>query len=139
MDFAQLFDEARKGNRDAAWQLGDLYREASHGVKYSPKQAFRWYAESALAGSATGQNNVGAAFENGFGCKQNYAKAAKWYRIAASQGLNTAMSNLAFLYLHGYGLSADKAEALKWFKRGAAAGCKKSKRMVEAVLGQDAK
>jgi TPR repeat protein len=49
------------------------------------------------------------------------------------------MSNLAFLYLHGYGTRQDKAEALKWFKRGAAAGCKKSKRMVAAVLGQDAK
>ena len=66
-------DEARKGNRDAAWQLGDLYREAARGVKFSPKQAFRWYAESALAGSPTGQNNVGAAYENGLGCKQNYA------------------------------------------------------------------
>ena len=137
MDLAQLLEEARKGNRDAAWQLGDLFREASNGVKFSPKQSFRWYAESALAGSPTGQNNIGAAYENGFGCKQNYALAAKWYGLAASQGLNVAMSNLAFLYLHGYGLKADKAEALKWFKRGAAAGCKKSKRMVEAVLGAD--
>jgi uncharacterized protein len=139
MDLAKLFDDARKGNRDAAWQLGDLYREAARGVKFSPKQAFRWYAESALAGSPTGQNNVGAAYENGLGCKQNYAQAAKWYRLAAGQGLNVAMSNLAFLYLHGYGMRADKAEALRWFQRGAAAGCKKSKRMVEAVLGDDRK
>jgi TPR repeat protein len=106
-------------------------------MQYSPKQAFRWYAESALAGSPTGQNNVGAAFENGLGCKQSYAKAAKWYRIAAEQGLNVAMSNLAFLYLHGYGTKPDKAEALEWFKRGAAAGCRKSKKMVEAVLGDE--
>lgn len=139
MDLAQLLDEARKGNRDAAWQLGDLYREAARGVKYSPKQAFRWYAESALAGSPTGQNNVGAAFENGLGCKQDYAKAAKWYGLAAAQGLNTAMANLAFLYLHGYGTKQDKTEALKWFRRGAAAGCKKSKRMVEAVTGHGRK
>jgi TPR repeat protein len=137
MDFAKLFEEANNGNRDAAWQLGDLYREAAHGVKFSPKQAFRWYAESALAGSPTGQNNVGAAFENGLGCKQSYQKARKWYELAANQGLNVAMANLAFLYLHGYGTRPDKAEALKWFKRGAAAGCKKSKRMIEAVLGDD--
>jgi TPR repeat protein len=115
MDLAKLFDEARGGNRDAAWQLGDLYREAAHGM----------------------QNNVGAAFENGLGCKQSYAKAAKWYRIAAEQGLNVAMSNLAFLYLNGYGTKPDKAEALEWFKRGAAAGCRKSKKMVEAVLGDE--
>ena len=139
MDLARLFDEARKGDRDAAWQLGDLYREASHGVKYSPKQAFRWYAESALAGSPTGQNNIGAAYENGLGCPQSFAKAAKWYKLAAEQGLNTAMANLAFLYLHGYGTKADKAEALKWFKRGAAAGCKKSKKIVASLLGDEAK
>ena len=139
MDLAKLFDEARKGNRDAAWQLGDLYREAMHGVKYSPKQAFRWYAESALAGSATGQNNVGASYEHGLGCQQSYAKAAKWYRLAAEQGLNTAMGNLAFLYLNGYGTSVDKTEALRWFKRGAAAGCKKSKKIVQSMLGEDAK
>jgi TPR repeat protein len=139
MDLAQLFDAARKGNGEAAWQLGDLYREASHGVKFSPKQAFRWYAESALGGSATGQNNVGAAFENGLGCRQSYAKAAKWYRLAAQQGLNTAMSNLAFLYLYGYGTKPDKAEALKWFRKGAEAGCRKSKRMVDAMLSEERK
>jgi TPR repeat protein len=136
MDLANLLEQARNGNRDAAWQIGDLYREAAHGVKFSPKQAFRWYAESALAGSATGQNNVGAAFENGLGCRQSYAMAHKWYRRAAEQGLNTAMANLAFLYLHGLGTKADKAEALRWFKRGAAAGCRKSKKMVETVLRQ---
>jgi TPR repeat protein len=137
VDLAKLFDEARGGDRDAAWQLGDLYREAAHGVKFSPKQAFRWYAESALAGSPTGQNNVGAAFENGLGCKQSFQQARKWYLLAANQGLNVAMSNVAFLYLHGFGTTPDKAEALRWFKRGAAAGCKKSKKMIEAVLGED--
>ena len=136
-DLAKLFEEARNGDRDAAWQLGDLYREAAHGVTFSPKQAFRWYAESALAGSPTGQNNVGAAYENGLGCKQSFQLARKWYELAANQGLNVAMANLAFLYLHGYGTKAYKAEALKWYKRGAAAGCKKSKKMIEAVLGDD--
>ena len=85
------------------------------------------------------RTRLGAAFENGLGCKQNYAKAAKWYKLAAEQGLNTAMANLAFLYLHGFGTRADKAEALKWFKRGAAAGCKKSKKIVASLLGDEAK
>jgi TPR repeat protein len=134
MDIAQLLEAAERGDRDAAWQLGDLYREAA-GLKYSPRAAFRWYAQSALAGSPTGQNNVGAAFENGLGCEQSYAKAAKWYRLAAMQGLGVAMSNLAFLYLYGYGMKADKVEALRWFKLGAESGCTKSQRMLDAVLG----
>jgi TPR repeat protein len=135
MDFAQTLEAAQRGDRDAAWQLGDMYREATGGVKYSPRAAYRWYAQSALAGSATGQNNVGAAFENGLGCEQSYAKAAKWYRLAALQGLGVAMSNLAFLYLYGYGMKADKAEALHWFKLGAESGCTKSQRRLDAVLG----
>lgn len=137
MELARILEAAKNGNPDAAWQLGDLYREATRGVKYSPRCAYRWYAESALGGSATGQNNVGAAFENGLGCRQSYAKAAKWYRLAAQQGLRVAMSNLAFLYLYGHGVKADKAEALKWFRQGAAAGCSKSKRMVATVLGDE--
>src|SRR4029079_9652038 len=68
MDLAQLMEAADNGDCDAAWEVGDMYRQASHGVKYSPKAAFRWYAQSALAGSATGQNNIGAAYENGLGC-----------------------------------------------------------------------
>jgi len=136
MDTARILEAAKGGNRDAAWQLGNLYREALRGVRYSPRSAFRWYAESALAGSATGQNNVGAAYENGLGCAQSYARAAKWYRLAAEQGLAVAMANLGFLHLHGYGVPADRAEALHWFRRGAAAGCHKASAMAEALLGE---
>ena len=136
-ELTRLLVDVRKGDREAAWKIGDLYREATHGIKYSPKQAYRWYAESALNGSATGQNNVGAAFENGVGCAQSYAKAAKWYRLAASQGSGVAMANLAFLYLNGFGMKADRREALRWFKRGAAAGCPRSKRMVKTVFADE--
>lgn len=136
MNINGLIEAARRGDRDAAWQLGDCYREGAGGLAFSPKSAFRWYAESALAGSATGQNNVGAAYENGFGCRQSYTLAAKWYRLAATQGMGVAMANLAFLHLNGFGTRRDKAEALRWFRRGAAAGCRKSKRMLEAVRGE---
>jgi TPR repeat protein len=136
MDINGLIEAARRGDRDAAWQLGDCYREGLAGLVFSPRTAFRWYAESALAGSPTGQNNVGAAYENGFGCRQSYTLAAKWYRLAAGQGMGVAMANLAFLHLNGYGTRRDKAEALRWFRRGAAAGCRKSKRMLEAVRGE---
>jgi TPR repeat protein len=136
MDTNSLIEAARRGDRDAAWQLGDRYREGGSGLAFSPRTAFRWYAQSALAGSPTGQNNVGAAYENGFGCRQSFTLAAKWYRLAAAQGMGVAMANLAFLHLHGYGTPPDKAEALRWFKRGAAAGCRKSKRMLEAVRGE---
>jgi uncharacterized protein len=134
---AQLMHDVDRGDRDAAWKIGDLYREATHGTKYSPRSAYRWYAQSALGGSAIGQNNVGAAFENGVGCTQSYAKAAKWYRLSAAQGFGVAMANLGFLHLNGYGVKRDRKEALRWFKLGAKAGCRKSERMVKTVLGEE--
>ena len=132
-----LMNDARNGDSEAARKIGDMYREGTHGIKYSQRSAYRWYAESALGGSPVGQNNVGAAFENGVGCTQSFAKAAKWYRLSADQGFGVAMANLGFLYLNGYGVKPDRAEALSWFKRGAAAGCPKSKRMVKTVLGEE--
>jgi TPR repeat protein len=136
-ELEQLLQAARNGDREAIWKVGDFYREAKPGVKYSPKTAFRWYAESALAGSATGQNNVGAAFENGVGCEQSYAKAAKWYRLSAAQGCGVAMANLGFLYLYGFGVKPNRKEALGWFKRAAALGCPRSKRILKTVRADD--
>jgi TPR repeat protein len=54
-----LMNDARNGDAEAARKIGDMYREGANGTKYSPRSAYRWYAESALGGSAVGQNNVG--------------------------------------------------------------------------------
>ena len=51
--------ESRRSARRRA-DLGDMCREALGGLRYSPKQTYRWYAKSALAGDANGQNNLGA-------------------------------------------------------------------------------
>ena len=136
-ELTQLMDDARNGDREACWKIGDIYREAKLGTKYSPKLAFRWYAESALSGHPTGQNNVGAAFENGVGCTQNYAKAAKWYRLSAAQGCGVAMANLGFLYLYGFGVKPNRKEAMSWFKRAAALGCPRSKRILKTVRADE--
>jgi TPR repeat protein len=85
--FARLVAAAERGDVDAACRLGDMYREGSGGLRYSPKQAFRWYAHSAMAGDATGRNNLGACFEHALGCEQSYARAVKWYRLSSAQRL----------------------------------------------------
>ena len=136
-ELEKLMNDASNGDRDATWKIGDFYREAKLGTRYSPKLAFRWYAESALAGNPTGQNNVGAAYENGVGCQQSYAKAAKWYRLSAAQGCGVAMANLGFLYLYGFGVKPDRSVALDWFKRAAALGCPRSKRILKTVRADD--
>ena len=111
--FARLVEAAEAGSGDAACRLGDLYREGQGGLRYSPRQTYCWYAKSALAGDANGQNNLGACYEHGLGCAQSYAKAVKWYRLSAAQRLGTANMNLGYCYLRGHGVAADRTEALR--------------------------
>jgi hypothetical protein len=131
--FAWLVAAAEHGDGDAACRLGDMYREALGGLRYSPKETYRWYARSALAGYSNGQNNLGACYEHGLGCTQSYVKAVKWYRLAAAQGLAYASSNLGYCYWRGHGVGMDLGAALAWFERALEQGDDRAKEMVERL------
>jgi hypothetical protein len=124
--FARLVESAGRGDGGAACRLGDMYREGLGGLRYSPKETYRWYAKSALAGDPNGQSNLGACYEHGLGCAQSYVKAVKWYRLSVAQGLSTASMNLGYCYLRGHGVPADKEEALRLFREAAARGEKRA-------------
>ena len=115
-EFSRLHSAAERGDGAAACVLGDMCREGLGGLRFSPKEAHRWYARSALAGDANGQNNLGACHEHGLGCAQSYARAVKWYRLSAAKKLGTASMNLGYCYLRGHGVPADKEEALRLFR-----------------------
>mgnify|MGYP002737376107 CR=1 FL=1 len=114
--FSRLVEAANRGDGGAACKLGDMYRERLGGLRYSPRQAFRWYSRSALAGDVNGQNNLGACYDHGLGCEQSYVKAVKWYRLATTRQLGTASMNLGYCYLLGHGVPMDKREALRLFR-----------------------
>ncbi len=132
-EFARLLGAAERGDGAAACRLGDMCREGLGGLRFSPKQTYRWYAKSALAGDPNGQNNLGACYEHGLGCTQSYPKAVKWYRLAAAQGLAYASSNLGYCHLRGHGVPADKATALAWFQKALAQGDERAEEMVERL------
>jgi hypothetical protein len=131
--FLRLQQAAERGDGDAACRLGDMYREGLGGLRYSPKQTYQWYAKSALAGDANGQNNLGACYEHGLGCAQSYAKAVKWYRLAVAQELATAVMNLGYCYLRGHGVPADKEEALRLFRLAVEGGEERAQQEVERL------
>lgn len=133
--FLRLQRAAERADGAAACRLGDMYREGLGGLRYSPKETYRWYAKSALAGDANGQNNLGACYEHGLGCVQSYAKAVKWYRLAAAQGLAYASSNLGYCYWRGHGVGMDQGEALAWFERALEQRDDRAKAMVEKLGG----
>lgn len=123
---------------DAACRLGDRYREGRAGLRPSPRAARRWYARSALAGDANGQNNLGACFEHGVGGPQSYRRAVHWYRRAAAQQLDYAAGNLGCCYLYGRGVPKDLLVALEWFEKAIEFGDarKATREWVEALRAQ---
>jgi len=133
--FAWLVAAANRGDGAAACRLGDMCREGLGGLRFSPKQTYRWYAKSALGGDPNGQNNLGACYEHGLGCAQSYPKAVKWYRLAAAQGLAYASSNLGYCRLRGHGVPADKAKAVEWFEKALAQGDERAEEMVNQLGG----
>ncbi len=138
-DFLQvtgLLNDAEEGDSVAACLIGDRCREGRAGVRYSPKRAFYWYAQSALAGSPDGQNNLGVCYEAGFGCRLDYASAFKWYRCAALQKSPTAAFNLGLCYLNGRGVPVDQVEALVWFQSALGLGHEPAREKVERLAGE---
>jgi len=129
---------ARRGDGDAACLLGDGFREGKNGVRYSPRQAFHWYAHSALAGDPTGQSNLGVCYEAGFGCGQDDGRAFKWYRRAAAQKSPVGTFNLGLCYLMGRGVPADRAEALARFRNALSLGWEPAReKLVELGAGPE--
>jgi hypothetical protein len=135
--FARLVEAAERGDGAAACRLGDMYREGQGGLRYSPRQTYHWYARSAMAGDANGQNNLGACYEHGLECAQSYTKAVKWYRLAVAQRLSTASMNLGYCHLRGHGVPRDEVEALRLFREAVEGGEERAAQEVERLESQD--
>lgn len=75
--------------------------------------------QSAEAGDAYAQLNLGAAYDNGIGVERNLEKALLWYEKAAEQGVAEAQFNLAHL-LVSEELSA--VAAAEWMRKAADQG-----------------
>lgn len=132
-DFTELANAARNGDGAAACRLADRYREGISGVSFDPRTFRYWYAISALAGDANGENNLGACFEHGLGCRQSYRRAVELYRRAAAKKLAYASSNLAYCYLRGHGVARDHSEALRLFQTAYDQGDMRALEMVESL------
>ena len=67
-------------------------------------------------------NNLGVAYEHGFGVERDYRAAANWYRSSALKGNAQAQNNLGELYYYGRGFDRDLEQAYAWFKLSASRG-----------------
>lgn len=81
------------------------------------KSALRIWMQTAAAGDAEAQNNVGEIYERGLGDVPNYGAAAIWYQKAADQNYARALFNLGTLYEAGLGVEQDQLRALNLYRQ----------------------
>jgi hypothetical protein len=78
--------------------------------------------KAADQGHAAAQHNLGAAYHQGQGVKQDFGEAVRWYRKAADQGYAEAQHNLGVVYGQGQGVKQDFGEAARWNRKAADQG-----------------
>ena len=78
---------------------------------------FRENLQAAAQGNAEAQVNLGVAYVEGQGVRQDYVEAVKWFRQAAEQGNTLAQTLLGVMYENGRGVRQDLALAQEWFDK----------------------
>lgn len=112
---------AAKGDADARYRLGELYKEGK-AVPRNDAEALKLFRLAADQGHAGAQVALGEMYESGRGVTQDYGEAVKWYRKAADQGYAAGQNNLGLLYEGGRGVAKNEAEAVKWYRKAADQG-----------------
>ena len=116
---------AARGNTEAQYNLGVMYRYGYGVDKKDYVEAVKWYRKAAEQGLChSPQYNLGCYVSKRLGAliKRTIAEAVKWYRKAAEQGYATAQSNLGVMYRYGYGVTKDYVEAYVWYTLAATGG-----------------
>lgn len=75
--------------------------------------------ESAQAGSAGAQFELGTRYLDGTGVQQDNFEALRWFTLAAEQNNSNAQYNIAVMYLNGIGVVKDAEQAVVWFLKAA--------------------
>ncbi len=101
---------------------GTAVQPAPRAATVSVPAALSALRAAAAKGNAHAQFNLGAAYANGQGVKQDYTQAALWFNKAAEQGDAAAQSVLGVAYANGQGVPRDNAKAAYWYRKAAEQG-----------------
>ena len=99
-------------------------------------RAFALYRAAAEQGFGPAQHNVGVAYAQGNGTKQDYQAATLWFRRAAEQGIASAQFNLGMIYEKGLAGPPDEKTAYGWYRLAAAAGSDIAVARLAAIEGR---
>jgi TPR repeat protein len=111
-----------KGNVEAQFMLGIVYRDGGKGFQQNFKRAAQLYELAAVQGNADAQTNLGFCYTQGQGVEMDHKAAALWYRRAAKQGFPAAQFDLGLAFDNGKGVAQSHDEAVRWYRLAAAQG-----------------
>lgn len=100
-DFAQIKQDAQRGNAAAQYNLGVMYNQGL-GVRQDYTLARQWYEKAASQGHAKAQVNLGMMYEGGLGVRQDLGAAKEWYGKACDGGLQKGCEAYAKLNRAGH-------------------------------------
>ncbi|TFW17185.1 tetratricopeptide repeat protein [Duganella callida] len=110
---------ARGGDREAAFQAGEMLRVGVAGVPAAPAAAAPWYDMAARQQHAKASLMLGLLYKNGEGVPRDPVRAAHWLEQASQLGNPHAMFLLSYLYNDGIGVVRDRAKGRAWLEEAA--------------------
>lgn len=108
--------KAEKGDRNAAFWLGLMYRKGQGTERYLPL-AYQWVTRAAEEGVLQAQILAAFMSREGEGCGASDEVAFKWFEKAAGKGDAGAMVEVALAYSDGKGVVKDEAQARVWLQK----------------------
>ena len=105
---------AKKGERDAQFELGAIYHDGD-GVPKDMKKAREWFEKAATQGETRAEFNLGVMYYTGEGVQKSFALAQKWFQKAVDQGNSRAEFNLGVMFYRGEGVKVDFVKAHELF------------------------
>jgi len=121
-EFAKIAARAKRGCRNAMYNLAGWYDYGLYGVARDQAAARVWYRKAAEKGEERAAHNLACSYRDGEGGPVDKPLAAKYFRVAADGGHPVAATNLGIAYRVGDGVERDLEEAKRWLTKGANAG-----------------
>ena len=126
-EVAAIRQKAEGGNTVAMRDLGNLYRNGSHGLKKDATQAFMWYMRAADLKDVRAITDCGAAYLNGEGVERSEVRGCTMLGMAATLGSEHACAILGQANAQGYhGFDKNPREATRWYREMKECACRHS-------------
>jgi len=119
--FFELIEQAKSGDMEKQYELGNAYFFEYLGMKRDVNLAEYWYNKAAEQGHSGALCQLGYMNDGG-GLGYKYEEAANLYTRSAKKGEVTAMWNLGKLFGEGHGVPRMPDIAEQWFIEAATKG-----------------